>query len=115
AEMIADRQVSRALSVLGDFVAWLGFQHLPEAQRPESKINRGQKIFAKPEAGPAPGERLTRLALKPNNHAAFYIYDWLVGLNEMILQNAGWSAAREIDSAHRAELAAILKLTAGGK
>lgn len=112
AEMIADRQVSRALSVLGDFVAWLGFQHLPEAQRPESKINRGQKIFAKPETQTAslgPGQRLTRLALKPNNHAAFYIYDWLVGLNEMILLNAGYSAAREIDSGHREQLAAILK------
>ncbi|WP_158781483.1 virulence factor SrfC family protein [Pantoea sp. BAV 3049] len=112
AEMIADRQVSRALSVLGDFVAWLGFQHVPEAQRPESKINRGQRIFAKPETQTAslgPGQRLTRLALKPNNHAAYYIYDWLVGLNEMIMQNAGYSAAREIDSEHRNQLAAILK------
>lgn len=111
-EMMADRQVSRALSVMGDFVAWLGFQHLPEAQRPESKINRGQKIFAKPETQTAslgPGQRLTKLALKPNNHAAYYIYDWLVGLNEMILQNAGYSAAREIDAGHREELAAILK------
>jgi hypothetical protein len=111
-EMMADRQVSRALSVMGDFVAWLGFQHLPEAQRPESKINRGQKIFAKPETQTAslgPGQRLTKLALKPNNHAAYYIYDWLVGLNEMILQNAGYSAAREIDSEHRDALATILK------
>lgn len=111
-EMMADRQVSRALSVMGDFVAWLGFQHLPEAQRPESKINRGQKIFAKPETQTAslgPGQRLTKLDLKPNNYAAWYIYDWLVGLNEMILQNAGYSAAREIDAEHREQLAAILK------
>lgn len=112
AEMLADRQVSRALSVLGDFVAWLGFQHLPEAQRPESKINRGQKIFARPETQAAslgPTQRLTRLSLKPNNYAAWYIYDWLVGLNETILLNAGYSAAREIDGEHRAQLAAILK------
>lgn len=111
-ELLADRQVSRAMSVLGDFVAWLGFQHIPEAQRPDSKINRGQKIFAKPETQTAslgPGQRLTKLALKPNNHAAYYIYDWLVGLNEMILQNAGYSAAREIDSEHRERLAEILK------
>ena len=112
AEMLADRQVSRALSVLGDFVAWLGFQHLPEAARPDSKINRGQKIFARPETQAAslgPGQRLTKLALKPNNHAAYYIYDWLVGLNETILLNAGYSAAREIDDEHRAQLAEILK------
>ncbi len=116
AEMIADRQVSRALSVLGDFVAWLGFQHVAEADRPASRINRGQKIFARPETQTAslgPGQRLTRLALKPNNHAAYYIYDWLVGLNETIMQNAGWSAAREISSAHRDELAAILQKIGG--
>lgn len=113
AEQVADRQVSRALSVLGDFVAWLGFQQLPEAQRPESRINRGQKIFAKPEAQTVnlgPGQRLTRLALKPNNHAAFYIYDWLVGLNEMIVQNAGYAASREISLEQREKLAQILKL-----
>lgn len=113
AEQIADRQVSRALSVLGDFVAWLGFQQLPEAQRPESRINRGQKIFAKPEAQTVnlgPGQRLTRLALKPNNHAAFYIYDWLVGLNEMIVQNAGYAASREISLEQREKLSQILKL-----
>ncbi|MBD8213033.1 virulence factor SrfC family protein [Erwinia persicina] len=113
AEQIADRQVSRALSVLGDFVAWLGFQQLPEAQRPDSRINRGQKIFAKPEAQTVnlgPGQRLTRLALKPNNHAAFYIYDWLVGLNEMIVQNAGYAASREISQEQREKLAQILKL-----
>ncbi|MCS3606068.1 virulence factor SrfC family protein [Erwinia rhapontici] len=112
-EQIADRQVSRALSVLGDFVAWLGFQQLPEAQRPESRINRGQKIFAKPEAQTVnlgPGQRLTRLALKPNNHAAFYIYDWLVGLNEMIVQNAGYAASREISLEQREKLAQILKV-----
>ncbi|KGT94103.1 virulence factor [Erwinia typographi] len=111
-EMMADCQVSRALSVMGDFVAWLGFLHLPEAERPDSKINRGKKIFAKPETQTAslgPGQRLTRLDLKPNNYAAWYIYDWLVGLNEMILQNAGYSAAREIDGEHREQLAAILK------
>jgi len=112
AELLADRQVSRALSVLGDFVAWLGFQHLPEAERPESKINRGQKIFARPESQAAslgPTQRLTRLSLKPNNYAAWYIYDWLVALNETILLNAGYSAAREIDDEHRQQLAAILK------
>jgi len=99
--------------VLGDFVAWLGFQQLPEAQRPDSRINRGQKIFAKPEAQTVnlgPGQRLTRLALKPNNHAAFYIYDWLVGLNEMIVQNAGYAASREISQEQREKLAQILKL-----
>lgn len=112
AEMMADRQVTRVMGVLGDFIAWLGFQQVPESQRPESKINRGQPIFARPETQSAslgPAQRLTRLAQKPNNHAACYIYDWLVGLNAMIVQNAGYSAANEIDSEHRERLAALLK------
>lgn len=112
AEMIADRQVTRALSVLGDFVAWLGFQHIPESQRPESKIHRGKPVFARPESQSAslgPAQRLTRLSLKPNNHAACYIYDWLVALNEMILLNAGYSVAGEIDSDHRERLGTLLR------
>ncbi len=108
---MVDRQVSRALNVLGDFVAWLGFQLMAEEQRPESRINPGHKIFARPEAQTADlgtGQRLTRLALKPGNHAGFYIYDWLVALNATVASNAGYAAAREISTAQRNKLVKIL-------
>lgn len=112
-EPLADQQVSRALTVLGDFVAWLGFLQIEPAQRPDSRINRGHKIFAqpeKPEANWGTSQRLTRLALTPTNTTAFYIYDWLVGLNELIMQNLGYSAGKELSVAQRDRLGAILQL-----
>ncbi|MFT8210036.1 MAG: putative virulence factor [Symbiopectobacterium sp.] len=108
-----DSQVSRALTVLGDFVAWLGFQNLPENQRPESRINRGRKIFAKPEKQAiswGAAKRLTKLSLTPTNNTAFYVYDWLVGLNTLILQNAGHSAGGELYAEQRKQLGAILQI-----
>ncbi|AJK12332.1 virulence factor [Yersinia pestis subsp. microtus bv. Altaica] len=109
----ADRQVSRALTVLGDFIAWLGFLQISEDKRPDSRINRGYKIFAQPPKSVSTlgvSHRLTQLALTPTNSTAFYIYDWLVGLGEMIIQNVGYSASNEISPAQRQQLAAILSV-----
>ncbi|WP_145572876.1 putative virulence factor [Yersinia mollaretii] len=112
-ETKADRQVSRALTILGDFVAWLGFLQISEAQRPDSRINRGAKIFAQPPQSATPlgaSQRLTKLALTPTNNTAFYIYDWLVGLGEIIIHNEGYSASSEMTAQHREQLAAISRL-----
>ncbi|TYL44484.1 putative virulence factor [Dickeya sp. ws52] len=112
-ESKADRQVSRALNVLGDFVAWLGFQQVPEAQRPDSRVNKGNKIFAKPEkqvANFGSSRRLTKLSATPVNNTAYYIYDWLIGLNEMIIQNAGYAAGRDIKPKQRERLGTILNV-----
>lgn len=107
----ADRQVSRALTVLGDFVAWLGYEKLSEAERPESRINKGNKIFAKPQKNVASwksSRRLTRLSATPTNSTAFYIYDWLVGLQESIMRNAGYAAGGEIPAQQREHLERLL-------
>ncbi|MGC6388924.1 virulence factor SrfC family protein [Ewingella sp. S1.OA.A_B6] len=110
AESQADRQVSRALTVMGDFVAWLGFLNIEESQRPDSRINRGHKIFAKPPKTWSTSQRLTKLTLAPANNTAFYIYDWLVALNEVIIHNTGYSAGREISAQQRARLGDILQM-----
>ncbi|MCW2453824.1 virulence factor SrfC family protein [Rahnella aceris] len=107
----ADRQVSRALTVLGDFVAWLGFEKQAEAGRPESRINKGNKIFAKPKKSVASwksSRRLTKLSATPTNSTAFYIYDWLVGLQESIMRNAGYAAGGEIPAQRRESLERLL-------
>lgn len=112
-ETKADRQVSRALTVLGDFVAWLGFLQISESLRPDSRINRGYKIFAQPPKSTSPlgvSQRLTKLTVTPTNNTAFYIYDWLVGLGEMIIHNEGYSARTEISAPLREQLAAIVML-----
>lgn len=108
-----DRQVSRALTVLGDFVAWLGFLKRDSAERPDSRVNRGQKIFAQPQT-PAvtfgSTQRLTRLSAAPANTTAFYIYDWLVGLNTLIVENNGYAGGSEIADSARVPLKQALKL-----
>ena len=111
-DMLVDRQVSRVLSVLGDFVAWLGFQQIPESLRPDSRVNRGQKIFAKPPAMKTASWgnslRLTKLSVTPSNNTGFYIYDWLVGLSEVIIQNKGYSAAHELSQQQQQQLKNIV-------
>lgn len=113
AESQADRQVSRALTVMGDFVAWLGFLNINESQRPDSRINRGHKIFAKPVKTWSTTQRLTKLTLAPANNTAFYIYDWLVALNEVIIRNTGYCAGREISPQQKQQLGDILQAIKG--
>ncbi|QGY29030.1 virulence factor SrfC family protein [Pantoea cypripedii] len=110
-EARTDRQVSRAMTVLGDFVAWLGFLQRPEAERPASRVNRGQPIFARPPAPSvsfSPGQRLTRLSAAPANHTAYYIYDWLVGLNSVIVENNGYTGGGDLPASARQTLAIML-------
>ena len=108
-----DRQVSRALTVLGDFVAWLGFLKRDVSERPDSRVNRGQKIFAQPQTAAitfGSTQRLTRLSAAPANTTAFYIYDWLVGLNTLIVENNGYAGGSEIADSARKPLKQALKL-----
>lgn len=109
----ADRQVARVLAVLGDFVAWLGFTRISAAQRPDSRINPGHKIFTRSVTqgqDVRPSLRLTRLDATPVNNTAFYVYDWLVGLNTLIRQNAGHAGGTEVSLAQRERLVAIINL-----
>ncbi|MGL9738724.1 virulence factor SrfC family protein [Serratia sp. (in: enterobacteria)] len=105
-----DRQISQALALLGDFVAWLGFQRCDAATRPESRVNPGQPIFTPP---PQPAvdwsgqQRLTRLAPTPTKNTAFYIYDWLIGLQTLLAENAAQAQPALADE-QRAALAAIV-------
>ncbi|QHA89494.1 virulence factor SrfC family protein [Serratia rhizosphaerae] len=106
----AQRQTSLALGVLGDFVAWLGFQHCLPQRRPTSRIQQGQPIFTSPHApsGDLTPPRLTRLAAAPVNNAAFYIYDWLVGLNTLAADNVGHRAAASLPARQQRRLAQIV-------
>ncbi|MEI7375182.1 putative virulence factor [Dickeya chrysanthemi] len=112
-EKMADRQVTRVLRVLGDFTTWLGFLSLPEGKRPLSRANSGHAIFARPDRQALSwgnDERLFRLPAQPVSYTAFFIYDWLVGLHEVIVENAGHSAGREISASQNERLGAIIRL-----
>ncbi|ECI2867562.1 hypothetical protein CQE41_26155, partial [Salmonella enterica subsp. enterica] len=52
--------------------------------------------------------RLTKLSVTPSNNTGFYIYDWLVGLSEMIIQNKGYSAAHELSQQQQQQLKNIV-------
>ncbi|WP_411754585.1 virulence factor SrfC family protein [Serratia sp. (in: enterobacteria)] len=102
-----ERQIACTLTVLGDFVAWLGFQLRPQAQRPESRINRGHKIFTKPSQSAE--LRMTALPAEPINNTALYIYDWLVGLYQLIVENAGHGGAQALSEKQREKLGRIIQ------
>lgn len=107
-----DRLVSRAMTVIGDFVAWLGWLQQPELQRPASRVNRGQAIFARPalnEATAPGGQRLTRLTATPANTTAFYIYDWLVGLDQLVAGNNGFTGGQALTPDARTEVLRLLQ------
>lgn len=115
-EQAEDRQVSQAFAILSDFVTWLGFQQREAALRPASRINHGQPIFTPP---PQPAvdwshqQRLTKLAPTPARNTAFYIYDWLVGLQTLLAENVATEAEGAIDEvAHRALAAIVAPLNA---
>jgi len=99
AESKADRQVAQTLTVLGDFIAWLGFQGKDTSQRPDSRVNPGHKIFERIAIAPQDwgnSQRLTRLSPAPVNTTAYYIFDWLVGLKTLIIQNAGYTGSEAL-------------------
>lgn len=102
-----ERQIACTLTVLGDFVAWLGFQLRPQAQRPESRINRGHKIFTKPSQSAE--LRMTALPAETLNNTALYIYDWLVGLYQLIAENAGHGGAQALSEQQRERLGQIIQ------
>ncbi|MFV8982030.1 virulence factor SrfC family protein [Serratia fonticola] len=102
-----ERQIACTLTILGDFVAWLGFQLRPQAQRPESRINRGHKIFTKPSQSAE--LRMTALPVEPINNTALYIYDWLVGLYQLITENAGHGGGQALSEQQRERLGKILQ------
>lgn len=106
-ENLVERQIASTLTVLGDFVAWLGFQLRPQEQRPESRINRGHKIFTKPSQ--SADLRLTALPVEPINNSALYIYDWLVGLYHLIAENAGHGGAQALSDQQREKLGQIVQ------
>lgn len=112
-ENMVERQRVRVMTVLGDFVAWLGFLARPESQRPESKVNPGQRIFTAP-ARHAPtwdtGERLHALSDTPFNYTEQRVADWLIALRSVIEENAGHAEGRDISPDQNKQLGQILAL-----
>lgn len=111
-DAMVERQVSRVYNVLGDFITWFNFK-AEEAKCPESKINRGHKIFERPNHNSVTwgdDDRLVQLPATPVNYTYLFVYDWLIALEAIIKDNAGHSAGREIDAEQNEQLGKIIQL-----
>jgi hypothetical protein len=105
-ERLVDRQVMAARTVLSDFIAWLGYIKVPLAERAESRINTGHKLFESPA-------RISKGMLPAIGHEAFdhtriFMGDWLVGFAQLVLDNAGHDGGREIKPEQNADLGALI-------
>jgi hypothetical protein len=105
-ERLVDRQVLAAKTLLGDFVAWLGYINVPLAARPDSRINAGHKLFEHPVS--IPKGTLPAIGNEAIDHTRIYMGDWLVGFAQLVLDNAGHDGGREIKPDQNADLGAII-------
>ena len=99
--------VARSHSALGDFVAWLGYAGTPHHQRPLSRINKQQAIFA-PVSTLDVNQRLSKLGEQPQRTNASYAYDWLVALYTRGSENSGYQAANSLSEQHHQTLLKLL-------
>jgi hypothetical protein len=108
-EMVADRAAGIATTIIDDYVSYLGFAELPEAERPavpEAPKPRQRGVFAAPPVPerdkiPALGE--TRSPLETN-----YFLDWGVAFRQLGIDNVGFAGGREISEEDNRLLGDIL-------
>lgn len=105
-EQLAMRQVLRAQLALHDFLAWLGFLEIDQAQRPLSLVNK-QHLFTATTRLDAAG--LPDLDAQPLDTNAQYAGYWLTGLTDVVLNNAGHAAGRDISLEQNQALGRILQ------
>ncbi|WP_152081195.1 virulence factor SrfC family protein [Enterobacter oligotrophicus] len=94
-------------AVLGNFVGWLGYERSPVAERPASRVRKGQPIFVTPVVNSAT-PRLTRLGEQPVHAATVYVYDWLVALYSRAIENIDYQHPHDVQPAARKALHDIL-------
>jgi hypothetical protein len=107
--MVADRAAGIAATIVNDYVSYLGFGELPEAERPavpEAPKPRQRGVFAAPPVPerdriPTLGE--TRAPLETN-----YFLDWGVAFKQLGIDNVGFAGGREISEEDNRLLGDIL-------
>lgn len=100
-EAIADRQVNIIRNALGEFLAQLGMAELPLLQRPG--IPPDQPVRRVFEPYRTHGDQGLPLTEQPKNIPSLVAIDWLVALQKLIMDNAGFagqdSLSPELNSA----------------
>lgn len=91
---------------IANFIAWLGYADVAEADRPASRIVKGTAIFSAVKRQPM--TRLTQLEAQPVHAASRYVYDWLVALYTRATENKGYQHPQDVTEADRKALCALL-------
>lgn len=94
-------------AAIGNFIAWLGYASVPEAERPASRVHKGSAIFATESVG-VNEARLTKLSDQPVHAATRYVYDWLVALYHRAVENIGYHHPQDVSASARKKLSALL-------
>ncbi|EPJ5576727.1 virulence effector SrfC [Citrobacter farmeri] len=91
---------------IANFIAWLGYADVAEADRPASRIVKGTAIFSAVKRQPM--TRLTQLEAQPVHAASRYVYDWLVALYTRATENKEYQHPQDVTQADRKALSALL-------
>jgi hypothetical protein len=106
-DQLVERQMLEVQLVLRDFVSWFGFIQTPLAERPKSRVGSRDHLFN--FYSDVPAGQLPQLPPQASNLAQIFLGDWLSGLGEVTLGNAGHSAGREITADQNERLGRVLK------
>ncbi|QLK62456.1 hypothetical protein GE278_17495 [Enterobacteriaceae bacterium Kacie_13] len=100
---VAAMAVTHAGNIFSDFVTWLGYNSVAIENRPASRINQGNVIFA-PATQANASARLDRLGEEVIQGNAKYIYDWLVALLSRATENREHPCPEDINVQQREAL-----------
>lgn len=103
---LAERQVFVTSARIARFVDQLGFDDLPEDDRPRSLADPRRPVFAAPPSI-ASGD-LPVLGPAAMNFSALFIVDWFEAFRSLAVANAGHAAGRDVSPEHNARLGQIL-------
>lgn len=92
-------------TIIGNYLAWLGYADTPLDSRPASRVTKGRPLFAPEEPRIT---RLTVLSEQPTHAASHYIYDWLVALYTRLTEDPTYRHPWEVSPAARKRLAELL-------
>lgn len=109
---LVERQVFAAASRMDRFVDYLGMEEVPLDDRPASKVGKARALFAPPdeiERGSRP-----RLSDTPVNFSGIFILDWFEAFRNLVIDNAGHAAGRDISPQQNARLGEIIGVIAEG-
>lgn len=106
-EQMAMRQVLRVQTVLRDFIAWTDFLRMPAEERPNSLIDRKDKLFTC--IATLDDQGLPQLPAEAADLNREFMGYWLTGLTSTTVANAGAKEGRKLTAEQNEALGRVLR------